>query len=252
MKDFEYEFYENVKNWDFSMFDVECEYLTNWDMYKILKENVDGNSKVLDLGTGGGENLLENFPEVSEILGTDYSKEMIQTAKQNLLKSKRKNIEFRVMDNLNMDTPDDYFDVVVARNTVTDPKQIYKTLKKGGLLIIRGVDRLDCWDLKCLFKRGQGYLDQKPISQIDYEAVINAGFKDVELVPLYVREYYKTKKDLIGLLLKTPILDNFSEESLNFERKQIDLEKLNEYIEDNTKQKGIVLKRNYYGITARK
>ena len=151
MKDFEYEFYEKVNNWDFSYFDIKEEKLTNWDMYEILKNNVNKKSKILDLGTGGGENLLEKFPVVSEILGTDYSKEMIETAKKNLKKSGRKNIEFRVMDNLNMDTKEEYFDAVVARNTVTDPKQIYKTLKNGGLLIIRGVDKLDCWDLKkCL------------------------------------------------------------------------------------------------------
>ena len=249
MKDFEYEFYENVKNWDFSMFNIEEEFLTNWDMYKILKQSVTKESKVLDLGTGGGENLLKNFPEVSEILGTDYSTEMIETARQNLIKSGRENIKFEVMDNLKMRVPDEYYDVVVARNTVTDPKQIYKTLKKDGLLIIRGVDRLDCWDLKYLFKKGNAFLDQKPISQIDYEAVIDAGFKDVEL---YVREYYKTKEDLIGLLLKTPILDNFSEENLIFERTKLDFEKLDEYIEKNTKEKGILLKRNYYGIIARK
>lgn len=252
MKDFEYEFYEKVKNWDFSMFNTEEEKLTKWDMYEILRKNTNEKSKILDLGTGGGENLLENFPDVLEILETDYSKEMIETAKQNLLKSRRKNINFRVMDSFNMDTKDDYYDVVVARNTVTVPKQIYKTLKKDGLLIIRGVDKLDCWDLKKLFGKGQGYHDSKPISQIDYEAIIDAGFKDVELVPLYVREYFKTKEDLIGLLLKTTILDNFSEENLTFERTRLDLEKLNEYIESNTKEKGIVLKRNYYGITARK
>ena len=85
---------------------------------------------------------------------------MIETAKNNLKKSGKKNIEFRVMDNLNMDTKEEYFDVVVARHTVTDPKQIYKTLKKDGLLIIRGVDKLDCWDLKKMFGRGQAYISQ--------------------------------------------------------------------------------------------
>ena len=35
-----------------------------------------------------------------------------------------------------MNTTDNYFDLVTARHTVTDPKQIYKTLKKGGRLII--------------------------------------------------------------------------------------------------------------------
>ena len=34
--------------------------------------------------------------------------------------------------------------------------------------------------------------------------------------------------------------------------KFLDFDKLNEYIDENTTEKGIVLKRNYYGITARK
>ena len=65
---------------------------------------------------------------------------MIKTANDNLEKSGRKNISFRIMDNLNMTTPDNYFDIVVARHTCIDAKQIYKTLKKDGKLLIRGVD----------------------------------------------------------------------------------------------------------------
>ena len=57
---------------------------------------------------------------------------MIKSANQNLLKRKRKNISFRVMDNLKMDTPNNYFDLVTAHHTAIDPIQIYKTLKKGG------------------------------------------------------------------------------------------------------------------------
>lgn len=84
-------------------------------------------------------------------MGTDFSDEMIETAIKNLLQSGRKNISFRIVDNLKMDTPDNYFDLVTARHTIIDPLQIYKTLKKGGQIIIRGVDKLDCWSLKeCL------------------------------------------------------------------------------------------------------
>lgn len=122
MRKKEYEFYENVKNWDFSMINWEEEHFTNWDMFEVLKENAKTDSKILDLGTGGGEKVLEFFPEAKEILGTDFSESMIETANKNLKKSKRKNITFRVMDNFNMDTLDNYFDIVVARNTCIDPK----------------------------------------------------------------------------------------------------------------------------------
>ena len=39
-----------------------------------------------------------------------------------------------------------------------------------------------------VFGRGQAVRDAKPISIVDYENIINAGFKDVELVPLHDRE----------------------------------------------------------------
>ena len=110
-----------------------------------------------------------------------------------------------------MDTPNNYFDVVTARHTPIDPVQIFRTLKDNGQLILRGVDKLDCWALKRLFGRGQALNDPKPISLIDYERVMDAGFRSVELIPLHDVEYYKTKEDLYALLQKTPILDSLSE-----------------------------------------
>lgn len=254
MNNNELDYYNRIKNWDFSKISYEVESLTNWDMYKILNEKTTKNSRILDLGTGGGEKVINKFPEALEIVGTDFSQQMIKTAKENLKKSNKKNIKFKVMDNLNMDTPDNYFDIVVARHTCIDAKQIYKTLKKDGLLLLRGVDKLDCWQLKRLFNRGQAFNDIKPISQIDYENILDAGFRNVELIPIYDREYFKTKDDLLALLLKTPILDDFSEENENTSliKKDIDMQKLDEYIRNNTTDKGILLRRRYYGITANK
>ena len=118
----ELNYYEEVKDWDFSKFEIEWESLTNWDLYEELRKVTNKDSKILDLGTGGGEKVLECFPDCKEILATDFSEEMIKTANENLAKSERKNITFRLMDNLAMDVPDNYFEVaeasVTARPTV--------------------------------------------------------------------------------------------------------------------------------------
>lgn len=250
----EKDYYEGIKDWDFSKFEIETEDLTNWDLYDLLRKITNKDSKILDLGTGGGEKVLKEFPDC-EILGTDFSEEMIKTANLNLKKSGRKNITFRLMDNLNMDVEDDYYDVVVARHTVTDPKQIYKCLKKGGYLLIRGVDRDDCWSLKMLFGRGQGYHDTKPISLVDYENVLNAGFKDVELVPIHQREYFKNEVLFKEFLKKVPIIDDFSEEfgdNKDYYTDDLDEELLNKYIRENTYNGRIRLLRRCYGIIAKK
>lgn len=253
MKTNEHDFYSKIANWSFEDIDYTSEVITNWIYEDEIKKRVKENTKILDLGTAAGEKVLKKFPDCAEILGTDFSDEMIETANKNLLQSGRKNISFRVMDNLKMDTPDNYFDLVTARHTIIDPLQIYKTLKKGGQLVIRGVDKLDCWSLKRMFKRGQAYHDVKPISLIDYEAIMDAGFKEVELIPLHVIEYYKTKEDLYALLVKTPILDDFSEESFNeYERKPIEKKIFEKYVKENTTEKGIKLIRRYYGIIGKK
>ena len=253
MKANEHDFYNEIANWSFEDINYTSEVITNWIYEDEIKKRVKENTKILDLGTAAGEKVLKKFPNCAEILGTDFSNEMIETANKNLLQSGRKNISFRVMNNLKMDTPDNYFDLVTARHTIIDPLQIYKTLKKGGYLIIRGVDKLDCWSLKRMFERGQAFHDVRPISLIDYEAVMNAGFKDVELIPLHVIEYYKTKEDLYALLVKTPILDEFSAESSNdYERKPIEKEIFEKYVEQNSTEKGIKLIRRYYGIIGKK
>lgn len=254
-KNDEIKYYDEVKDWDFSMFEIESESLTNWDMYEILKKITNKNSKILDLGTGGGEKVLEFFPDCQEILATDLSEEMIKTANKNLKKNGRKNITFRLMDNLKMDVPNNYFDVVVARNTVTDPKQIYTALKHGGYLIIHGVDKADCWNLKLLFGKGQGFYDKKPISIIDYENVIKAGFKDAELVPIHEREYFKNEYLFKAFLRKVPIIADFSEETIDEINKytdEIDEKLVDDYIKENSENGKIKLLRRYYGITARK
>lgn len=253
MKTNEYDYYNELANWSFEEIKYTSEVFTNWIYEDEIKKRINENSRVLDLGTAGGEKVLKRFPECQEILGTDFSVNMIETANKNLIKSGRKNIHFKVMDNLKMDTKDDYFDLVTARHTIIDPKQIYKTLKENGTLLVRGVDKLDCWQLKRMFKRGQAYHDTKPISLIDYENILDAGFTEVELIPLHVVEYYETKEDLYALLLKTPILDDFSEEDSNeYERKPIELDIFEEYVRKNTTKKGIKLIRRYYGIVAKK
>lgn len=253
MKTNEYDYYNELANWSFEDINYTSELFTNWIYENEINKHANESSKILDLGTAAGEKVLKNFPPCAEILGTDFSSEMIKSANQNLLKMGRKNITFRVMDNLKMDTPDNYFDLVTARHTIIDPIQIYKTLKPEGYVIIRGVDKLDCWYLKKLFDRGQAYHDKKTISLIDYEAIINAGFKEVELIPLHVIEYYKTKEDLYALLVKTPILDNMSEESSKeYERKLIENDIFEKYVNENTTEKGIKLIRRYYGIVGKK
>ena len=254
MREKELEYYSKLANWDFSDIKYEEEVLTNWDYFEQVKQNTNEKSLCLDIGTGGGEKVLKRYPNVGMVIATDFSKKMIYTAKENAKKYPEKNIKFGVMDNLDMKFPDDVFDLVSARHTVINAKQIYNSLSKGGTLVIEGVDQKDCWEMKKLFGKGQAYNDKKAISEKDYEDLVEAGFSKIEKIQILINEYYQTEEDLIALLLKTPILDDFSEIEDSFEGhlKSIDPKIFNEYVKKYKTERGILLERVLYGIVAKK
>lgn len=248
----EHEYYEQIGNWDFSQIKYKVEQESDWELYSKIKENSNEASVCLDLGTGGGEKVLKYYPKVGKIIGTDFSKEMIETANSNLLTSGLENVEFKVMDNLKIEFPDETFDIISARHTIINANEIYRCLKPNGVLVIEGVDKEDCQELKDLFGRGQAYNDEIAISDKDYNDLKKAGFENIELERIIEYEYYETEEDLLALLLKTPILDDFSElDNSNFEHKKtIEQDILKKYVETHKTEKGIELKRLLYGIVA--
>lgn len=251
----EYDFYDEIGNWDFNHLNVKVEKLTDWNFYKKIKENTNENSICLDLGTGGGEKFLENYPKVKLAIGSDFSNSMIKTAMKNATNYSRNDIKFVAMDNLNIEFPNNFFDLISARHTIINAKEIYRCLKENGTLVIQGINKFDCWELKELFGRGQSFYDEIPLSEKEYSDLKNAGFKNIEKYEVYENEYYQTKNDLLALLLKTPILDDLSKIHPNKNLKhstKIEKDLLDKYIQKNTTEKGILLKRVMYGIVAKK
>ena len=96
--------------------------------------------------------------------------------------------------------------------------------------------------------------DEIPISQIDYENIKKAGFREIEMQEIIQYEYYETEEDLLALLLKTPILDDFSEmeNTNNAHHPSIEKDLFDTYVSIHTTSKGIELKRVLYGIVAKK
>lgn len=255
MKRNELGFYEKIGNWNFDEIKRKVEKESDWDFYKKISEFTDEKSLCLDLGTGGGENLLKGYPEVGVVIGIDFSSEMIATARKNLEESEKKNVRFLKMDNLDMRFPDETFELISARHTKINAEEVYRCLVPGGVVVIQGVDKKDCWRIKEVFGRGQGYNDEVAISEVDYRDLEEAGFKILEKREVVEYEYYETEEDLLALLLKTPILDDFSkvDENEDFEhRKVIEKDLFEKFVKENACKKGICLKRVLYGIVARK
>lgn len=99
--------------------------------------------RVLDVATGAGgfvHFLLEGLKDYSEIIGIDSS-DRNKAAFESAFKDDA-NIHFQMMDALQMDFPDDSFDLVCIANSLhhLDPepalRQMKRVLRPGGIMLI--------------------------------------------------------------------------------------------------------------------
>ena len=242
----EKEFYNKIGNligWDFSKMKYELVDNSSFKYFDEINNLITDKSIVLDIGTGGGEKLTDLISDNCLLkIGTDFSKEMIKVAK---MKNKSNKIRFFEMDSKLLNFPDKFFDIICARHTPFNFKEVFRLLNDNGTFISEQIDEDDCKKLKELFGRGQGYnVEIKLIDRMKEEAR-QQKLKNVEFYEILQQEYYKTEEDILFLLRNTPIIPNFGEE-IN------DYQKFNEYVRNNKTNRGILLERKLFGITMKK
>ena len=240
--DMEKDFYNKIGKiigWDFSKIKYDMIDNSKFQYFDEINKNLSENDVMLDIGTGGGEklsNLISNNCLLK--IGTDFSEEMIKSAKKN---NKNYKIYFFQMDSDNIKFPDGFFGIITARHTPFNSKEVYRLLKKQGMFFSEQIDEDDCKELKEIFGRGQGFnSEHKLIDNIKLD-MKKCEFKKIEFFDILQEEYYKTQEDLMFLLNNTPIIPDFG-------KVNGDYEKFNKYVEKNTSEKGILLIRRLFGV----
>jgi ubiquinone/menaquinone biosynthesis C-methylase UbiE len=116
---------------------------TYQQLYQLLKTNVTGTGKILEVATGTGLLAFEICDYVKSINAIDISPEMIKVANEKQKQRNISNIVFEEGDSCNLAFEDETFDVVIASNVLHllfDPEksldEIRRVLKPDGIAIL--------------------------------------------------------------------------------------------------------------------
>lgn len=163
--------------WDFSYLkDRIIDEKPDWSYEDMAKVYLQGASSVLDIGTGGGERLLELLENYSNrAKATEGYLPNLGLARQNL---ERYGIEVHEVDTSESSVfpfEDGEFDLVLSRHSAYNASEVYRVLSNGGKFLSQQVHGKSGEDLMALF----GQKSQWPYFTTEYahQKLEDAGFE---------------------------------------------------------------------------
>ena len=133
------EFYEKESKYPI------LKYRHNYMLKRIDEYEFPENAKVLDIGCGPGEMVLDLRKHNWEIWGIDIAQSMIDIAMKKAEKrnDKPNKVNFSTGDIENLNFPDNFFDLIICSgvieyldNDLKWSEQITRVMKPGGILLI--------------------------------------------------------------------------------------------------------------------
>lgn len=129
-----------LDGWDFSRVRAGRD-PTLWDYLDVVRQYLKPTDRVLDIGTGGGEQFFSLASYFGQGIGIDHNPAMIETAQHNLASLEIDNIFLKTVEAGNLHFEADEFDAVLLRHLRVYPSEIVKVLRSGGYFITQMVGK---------------------------------------------------------------------------------------------------------------
>jgi SAM-dependent methyltransferase len=149
-----------VRGWDFSRMSTERDPVP-WDYLDVVARYLRPTDTVLDIGTGGGERLLDLSGKCRNAVGVDPDPEMVRVARINA--ENTTNVQFEVASAEQLaPLGDRTFDVVLTRQAPIHVPELDRYTKPGGYFISQGIGARNMDNIRQAFNTGSGtrYADE--------------------------------------------------------------------------------------------
>ena len=199
------------EGWDFSKINYTRESVP-WKYCEVVQNYLKPISYVLDIGTGGGERLIEFASFFKKGVGIDFDTDMIEKAKENMPVYLEDKISFLVMSAEKLKFPENTFDIVLNRHAPLYPKEIIEVLKPAGFFITEQVGSKNTENICNIFGCGVGgEYEIDPQHNIDniINFFKNNGCKIIDYNKYNVKYWFSDIESLIFWLKGIPIPEDF-------------------------------------------
>lgn len=243
----------DLEGWDFSYVQAEMDPVP-WDYEQVVRRYLRPTDHVLDIGTGGGEIFTRLAPYFGSGVGNDIDEERLAKARAGIPTELEGRLRFETMSALELDYPEETFDVVLDKHAPVFVEQIVPLVKPDGYFICQQVGGNNTLNLFHLFdSRSSGeywrdYWDEHGFPHQDIPALIDQlralGCSIVAEAGYDVRYFFKNVESLLFHLKAVPLPVEF------------DIEQhaplVERFIEENSTERGIETNEHRELLIARK
>jgi len=211
-----------------------------WDYPSVVKRYLSPEAEVLDVGTGGGELLIELSPYFRNALGVDTDPDMLRVAQSKAHAARGSNLTFRV-DNASLCGSSGLFDVILNRQAPYDLHAVSRHLRPGGWFITQQVGEHNMSNVARALAR------EVPPATITREAVLKSGLEVVEFWEYDVEYIVEDIESLVFWLSALDVLHTNIQGSEAIGT----AEDLNRVLHNNVDPRGFVTNEHRYLVVAK-